>query len=161
MSETPKYTTQPERLICHSCGQRFFLEAGQERSCGECGGYLRHFGPLEGLVDRLFGPGIQVDSLLYRRHRQMVELLWTADNRGREYYEILDPRVSYGQFERQVTDLVCRALEEGWAELRLPRSPVPDDAAYSLYFPEPDRFASEMAALFPPRERRRRAAEGD
>jgi hypothetical protein len=154
MSDQPQYTTQPERLICHGCGQRFFLETGQERICTECGGYLRHFGPLEGLVDRFFGPGIQVDSLLYRRHRQMVELLWSADNRGREYYEILKPKVSYGRFERLVTDLVCRGLEEGWAELHLPPSPVPDDAAYRLHFPDPDRFASELAALFDGRERR-------
>ena len=78
----------------------------------------------------------------------MVELLWTHDNRGREYYDILRPKVSYGRFVKMVTQLVCRGLEEGWAELQLPPAPVPDDRAYQLIFADPDRFAEEMARLF-------------
>lgn len=116
--------------------------------CAECGGRLRRFGPLEGLVDRLFGPPDQIDSELYRRHLQMVELLWTQDNRGRQYYDILKPRIGYGRFVKLVTELVCRGLDEGWAELVLPPNPVPDDRAYKLVFPDPDRFAQEMARLF-------------
>jgi hypothetical protein len=140
--------SEPERLICHSCGQRVWLEAGRERTCAECGGYLRHFGPLEGLVDRFFAPPDHVDSQLHQRHVQMVEALWTQNNRGREYYDILRPKVSYSRFVRLVTDLVCRGLEEGWAELILPRAPVPDDRAYKLVFTDPDRFVQEMTRLF-------------
>src|SRR5947207_703010 len=70
-------TNRAQRLICHSCGQRFWVEPGEPRRCAECGGFLRHFGPIEGLVDRFFAPGEQVDSVLYRRHLQMVEALWT------------------------------------------------------------------------------------
>ena len=145
---TPNTPAAPERLICHSCGLRVWLEPGQERTCRECGGRLRHFGPLEGLVDRFFAPPDQVDSELYRRHVQMVQALWTRDNRGREYYDILKPKLSYGRFEKIVTDLICRGLEEGWVELHLPRAPVPDDNAYKLVFADPDRFAMEMTALF-------------
>jgi hypothetical protein len=144
----PGGPAEPERLICNACGFRVWLEPGDERVCRECGGPLRHFGPLEGLVDRFFAPPDQVDSQLYRRHVQMVEALWTRENRGREYYEILRPRMSYSRFERVVTELVCRGLEEGWAELHMPRAPVPDDDAYALVFPEPDRFVSEMTRLF-------------
>lgn len=136
------------RLICASCGQRFWLPAGGERVCAECGGYLRHFGPLEGLVDRFFAPPDQIDSQLHRRHLQMVELLWTQDNRGREYYDIIRPKMAYGRFVKVVTELVCRGLEEGWAELVLPPAPVPDDRAYKLVFSDPDRFAAEMTKLF-------------
>jgi hypothetical protein len=53
-----------------------------------------------------------------------------------------------------VTELVCRGLYQGWAELLIPRSPVPDDAAYRLVFNDPDRFADEMAALFEPYRKR-------
>jgi hypothetical protein len=148
--------THRERFICHSCGQRAWVDAGQERTCAECGGYLRHFGPLEGLVDRFFAPADQVDSQLYRRHIQMIEALWTRDNRGREYYDILRPRLSYSRFEKMVTELICRGLEEGWAELRLPRAPIPDDDAYCLTFVDTDRFVAEMTRLFEPMNRDRR-----
>jgi hypothetical protein len=145
--------TDHERLICHSCGQRVWLKPGQERVCSECGGYLRHFGPLEGLVDRFLAPPDHVDSQLHQRHVQMVEALWTQDNRGREYYDIIQPKMSYGRFVKLVTDLVCRGLEEGWAELVLPRAPVPDDRAYKLVFRDPDRFIQEMTQLFEQKQR--------
>ena len=138
----------PERLICHACGQRVWVQPDDPRRCRECGGPLRHFGPLEGLVDRFVGPPEQIDSQLYRRHVQMVEALWTRDNRGREYYDILKPKkLSYGRFEKLVTELVCRGLREGWAELHIPPAPVPTDDAYELTI-DPDRFVAEMTALF-------------
>ena len=146
---------EPERLICSECGQRAWIQPGVERSCAECGGYLRHFGPLEGLVERFFGPPDQVDSLLHHRHVQMVELLWTRDDRGREYYDIIRPKMGYGRFVKLVTELVCRGLEEGWAELILPRAPVPDDRAYKLVFPDPNRFVAEMTRLFEPYQKKR------
>lgn len=138
----------PERLICNGCGLRVWLEPGGERSCRECGEVLRRFGPLESLVDRFFAPPDQVDSPAYRRHVQLVEALWTRDNRGREYYDILKPRMSYSRFERAVTELICRGLAEGWAELRLPRAPIPDDDAYELAFVDLERFVGEMTRLF-------------
>jgi hypothetical protein len=148
VSDSTATSSQPERLICHTCGQRVWLEAGRERACSECGGYLRHFGPLEGLVDRFFAPPDQVDSQLHHRHVQMIELLWTQDNRGHEYYDIIRPKISYGRFVKVVTDLVCRGLEEGWAELILPPTPIQDDRAYKLVFRDPDRFVHEMTRLF-------------
>lgn len=146
MTEQPANTT--ERLICHACGQRYWVAPNDQRACLECGGPLRHFGPIEGLVDRFFAPGDQVDSILYRRHLQIVEELWTQDNRGREYYEILKPKMSYGRFQKAVTQLVCRGLYQGWAELVIPRAPIPDDQAYRLVFNDPDRFIDEMTRLF-------------
>jgi hypothetical protein len=77
----------------------------------------------------------------------MVEALWTKDNRGREYFDILKPKMSYGRFEKLVTELVCRGLREGWAELHIPPAPVPTDDAYELTI-DPDRFVAEMTALF-------------
>jgi hypothetical protein len=141
-------SAEPERLICSQCGQRVWLAPGDERRCRECDGRLRPFGPLEGLVERFFAPPDQVDSQLYRRHVQMVEALWTRDNRGRELYEILRPKMSYGRFEKLVTELVCEGLREGWAELRLPSAPVPSDEAYELVFTDEGRFIAEMTRRF-------------
>jgi hypothetical protein len=144
----PPTDSPPERLICHACGQRFWIQVGDERTCRECGGRLRHFGPLEGLVERFFAPDDLVDSRLYRYHLRMVEALWTRDNRGREYFEILRPRMSYGRFEKLVTELICEGLRDGWAELRVPPAPVPSDDAYELVFRDEARFVAEMTARF-------------
>lgn len=151
----------PLRLICDACGQRTWSEPGQEYRCVECGGQLRRFGPLEGLWERLFAPPDMVDSRLYHRHLQLVELAWTADGRGREFFEILKPKgVSYSRFTRDVTQLVCRGLREGWVSLRLPPAPVPDDAAYGLEIHDMDRFVDGMAGLYTPGERRASAEPG-
>lgn len=142
----------PLRVICAYCGQRAWLDVGESRACDECGGQLRQMGLFEGFVERWFAPGDMHDSLMHRRHLQLVELLWTADGRGREYYEIVNPRkVSYAQFVRRVTAVVCRGLDEGWIELQLPRAPIPDDAAYGMTIKEPERFVDEIGRVFGPR----------
>src|SRR5579884_2747454 len=89
---------------------------------------------------------------MYRRHRQLVELLWTADGRGRQLYELAQPRrVSYDRFVDRVTDIICHGLAEGWIVAHLPSAPVPDDRAYSLEFLDPDRFAAAVLEAFQPR----------
>jgi hypothetical protein len=106
-------------------------------------------GPFERFVDTWFAPPETHDSALHRRHLQLVELLWTADGRGREWYEIVNPKkVSYSAFVRRVNALVCRGLEEGWIVAHLPRAPIPDDSAYGLTIDDPDRFVDEMGRLF-------------
>lgn len=142
---------QPLRVICYQCGQRSWLVPGRRSVCDECGGELRQMGLFEGFVDRWFAPAEMRDSNIYRRHLQLVELLWTADGRGRELYEIIRPKkVSYTSFVHRVTSLVCRAMEEGWIVATLPAAPVPDDAAYGLKIDDPDRFVDELARLFEP-----------
>jgi hypothetical protein len=139
----------PLRVICAGCGARSWLEEGAPPSCEECGGELRRMGPFEGFVDRWFAPPDMRASDLHRRHLQLVELLWTADGRGREWYEIVNPKkVSYSAFVRRVSALVCRGLEEGWIVAHLPRAPIPDDSAYGLTIDDPDRFVDEMGRLF-------------
>ncbi|MFN8522623.1 MAG: hypothetical protein U0821_05890 [Chloroflexota bacterium] len=139
------------RVICAACGNRLWIDPGQDLSCEECGGELRQMGPFERFVDRWFAPPDMRASDLHRRHLQLVELLWTEDGRGREWYEIVRPhKVSYTAFVRRVNVLVCRALDEGWMEAQIPRAPIPNDAAYGLVVHDPDRFVSEMERLFQP-----------
>jgi len=141
--------TPPLRVICANCGQRAWLSPGDEPVCLECRGELRQMGPFERFVDRWFAPPDMLDSNMHRRHLQLVELLWTANDRGREFYDIVNPKkVSYSSFVKRVNALVCRGLAEGWIVAHIPPSPIPDDAAYSLTFEDPDRFVEEMARLF-------------
>ena len=139
----------PLRVICSGCGQRSWLQEGEAPVCEECAGELRQMGPFEAFVDRWFAPPDMLDSNMHRRHLQLVELLWTADGRGRELYEIVNPRkVSYSAFVKRVNALVCRGLEEGWIVAQIPPAPVPDDRAYSLTVEDPDRFVDEIGRLF-------------
>jgi len=105
-------------------------------------------GGLEGLVDTLLSAPQGHVFEDYHRHVQLVQELWTAEGRAQELYTALNPKVSYSRFVSQVTDLVCRGLEEGWIRLRLPRAPINEQAAYALEFPDTDRFIDELAGLF-------------
>jgi hypothetical protein len=75
-------TTPLERLICADCGHRLWSPADRRKPCPDCEGELRRMGPFEAFVDRWFAPPDMHASDMHRRHMQLVELLWTADDRG-------------------------------------------------------------------------------
>ena len=137
------------RAICNVCGARSWLEPGETRRCSECGGPYRRMALLEGLVDRFFAPPAQHVSEFYPRHLKLIELIWTADGRGRETYEALAlEKVSYTQFVRRATQVIVRGLAEGWIEVDLPAAPTMDDATYRMRFVDPERWADELTATF-------------
>jgi hypothetical protein len=104
---------------------------------------------LEGIVDRLFAPPEQHVSEFYPRHLKLIELMWTAEGRGREMYEALAlDRVSYSQFVARATQLVVRGLSEGWIVADIPSAPDPDPAVYQVRFLDPDRWADELTEAF-------------
>jgi hypothetical protein len=139
------------RAICDRCGARDWLQIGESRSCAECGGPYRPMALLEGLVDRLFAPPAQHVSEFYPRHLKLIELMWTAEGRGRETYEAMAlEKVSYTQFVSRATQVVVRGLAEGWIEVDLPHAPTPDDSHYRVRFVNPDRWADELTAAFAP-----------
>jgi len=137
------------RAICDRCGARGWLEPSESRMCAECGGPYRPMALLEGLVDRWFAPPSQHVSELYPRHVKLIELMWTADGRGRETYEALAPeKVSYTQFVTRATQVVVRGLAEGWIESDIPSAPSNDDSQYRVRFVDPERWADELTAAF-------------
>ncbi|MCA1644209.1 MAG: hypothetical protein LC797_01665, partial [Chloroflexi bacterium] len=75
--------------ICDRCGARGWLEPGETRICAECGGAYRRMALLEGLVDHWFAPPAQHVSEFYPRHLKLIELMWTADGRGRATFEAM------------------------------------------------------------------------
>src|SRR6185503_5679332 len=134
-----------QRAICDRCGARGALEPGESRTCTECGGPYRPMALLEGLVDRWLAPLPQHVSEFYPRHLKLIELMWTADGRGRETYEALAPRkVSYTQFVTRATQVVIEGLRDGWIEIDLPAAPTDDDSAYRIRFVDPERWADAL-----------------
>jgi hypothetical protein len=80
---------------------------------------------------------------------KLIELMWTADGRGRETYEALAPeKVSYTQFVTRATQVVVRGLAEGWIESDIPSAPSTDDSEYRVRFVDPERWADELTAAF-------------
>jgi hypothetical protein len=88
-------------------------------------------------------------SELYPRHLKLIELMWTAEGRGREMYAALAPeKVSYSQFVTRATQVVVRGLAEGWIECDMPPAPSADDSQYRIRFVDPERWADELTAAF-------------
>jgi hypothetical protein len=104
---------------------------------------------LEGMIDRWFAPPVQHVSEFYPRHLKLIELMWTAEGRGREMYEALGlEKVSYSQFLSVATRLVVRGLAEGWIVADIPAAPTPDAHAYGIRFVDAERWADELTAAF-------------
>jgi hypothetical protein len=104
---------------------------------------------LEGLVDRWFAPPAQHVSEFYPRHLKLIELMWTAEGRGREMYQALGlEKVSYPRFVSRATQLVVRGLEEGWIRAEIPAAPNPDPRAYQIHFVDAERWADELTTAF-------------
>lgn len=104
---------------------------------------------LEGLVDHFFAPPAQHVSEFYPRHLKLIELMWTADGRGRATFEAMAlDKVSYTRFVTLATQVLVRGLAEGWVEVDLPSAPTTDDTAYQVRFVDADRWADELTAAF-------------
>lgn len=137
------------RAICDRCGARGWIEPGQQRTCIECGGPYRPMALLEGLVDRWLAPPVQHVSEFYPRHLKLIELMWTANGRGRETFEALGlPKVSYTQFVTRATQVVIHGLAEGWIVADLPAAPTDDDEVYRVRFLDADRWAEALLEAF-------------
>jgi hypothetical protein len=137
------------RAICDRCGARGALTGNEERICAECGGPYRPMALLEGLVDRWLAPAPQHVSEFFPRHLKLVELMWTADGRGRQTYEALAlEKVSYSQFVTRATQVVLEGLRAGWIEIDIPPAPIDDDAAYRVRFVDPERWAAALTEAF-------------
>src|SRR4051812_42869341 len=116
------------RAICDRCGARGWLQPGEQRTCGECGGPYRPMAPLEGLIDRWFAPPAQHVSELYPRHLKLIELMWTGNGFARATYDALTlEKVSYSAFVSRATQIVVQGLAEGWIEADIPAAPTDDD----------------------------------
>jgi len=84
---------------------------------------------------------------LRSKHRQLIRMIWTRDGRGEQYYRVLEPDMTYSKFEKQVTEIVCLGLEEGWITATLPPAPSTDESAYQIAIHDENRFIDEMHSV--------------
>lgn len=145
---TMKNSTSKTYLWCARCRRSFRHDDAPGDRCPVCQDQLQAIGKWSAIArgimaQELAGPEIKT------KHRQIVRMIWTRNGMGEQYYRVLEPGIPYNKFEAQVTDLLCRGADEGWARFVLPPSPSDDEASYKVEFDDEERFIAELSALFP------------
>jgi hypothetical protein len=130
-------------LWCDACRRSFAHADAPEASCPICGSAMRPMGKMKALLRGIMATEM-VASDLRSKHRQLVRMIWTRNGRGEQYFRVLEPDLTYSKFETRVTDLVCRGLEEGWIEIKLPHAPSIEESDYGIVFHDEERFVEEM-----------------
>ena len=132
---------------CKNCKRSFDLEDAQEGRCPICQGKMREMGRLRAAVRGILAQEFTASDIQIK-HRQLIKLIWTQNRMGERYFQAIQPSVSYSQFERQVTELICRGAEEGWLRIVIPPAPMSDDN-YRLEFLNEEQFVEELDKLYP------------
>ncbi len=134
-------------IWCKSCKRSFDLEDAPEGRCPICAGKTREMGRMRAAVRGILAQEMTASDI-QTKHRQLIKLIWTQNRMGERYFQAVQPSVSYSQFERQVTELICRGAEEGWIQIVIPPAPTSDDN-YRLEFVSEERFVEELDKLYP------------
>jgi hypothetical protein len=133
-------------LWCTACRRSFDHDDAPGDLCPVCGLELHEMGKFSAILRGLMATEL-VASDLGAKHRQLVRLIWTRNGMGERYYQVLGPDVPYNKFEARVTELLCRAAEEGWVKIVIPVAPSNDESQYKIEFDDEERFVRELAAL--------------
>lgn len=142
---------------CPNC-ERTLLRAdcGPDGGCPVCGVLTEPISWLTAALRKIpQGPSRRSD--LQQKHLELIQAIWTANGMGQRYFEICQPGgMYYARFVRQVTELICRGIAEGWIALTLPAQPLAADAHYAIEYRDPERFVAELQELFPEQRARGR-----
>lgn len=141
-------------LWCTSCRRSFSHDDAPGGACPVCGARLQSVGKWSAIMRGLMSQELASPEIK-TKHRQLVRMIWTRNGMGEQYYRVLEPGIPYNRFEAQVTDLLCRGADEGWARFIMPASPSNDESAYRLELIDEDRFVRELETLFKPASRER------
>ena len=77
--------------------------------------------------------------------RLLIERLWQQQFEPHKLYETLAPKsTNYETFCYNVTNVIIRGIEGGWARLELPPDPMVDDPIYRLQILDQGQFGAEM-----------------
>ena len=143
----PRNTAPKTYRWCDVCRRSYNHADAPEGRCPVCGTATRDMGKLAALA-RGFMANELSSSDLRTKHRQLVRMIWTRNGMGEQYYRVIGPDVPYNRFEARVTDLLCQGAEEGWVRFVIPPAPTNDESAYTMEFPDDERFVRELEALF-------------
>src|SRR3954447_2424984 len=146
---------------CQSCERTLLADDLVDgRDCPACGAPTR---PISWLTAELpkVGQGTGNRAEIQQKHLELIQAIWGADGMGQRYFEICQPgSMYYSRFVRRVTELICRGIEEGWIALSLPANPLAPDGRYAIEYRDPERFVTELQALFPEQEKQQAASAG-
>lgn len=134
-------------LWCTRCRRSFRHDDAPEGLCPVCSGKIQAIGKWSAMARGIMAQELAPPEIK-TKHRQIIRMIWTRNGMGERYYRVLEPGIPFNRFEAEVTDLLCRGADEGWARFVLPSSPSDDESSYRLEFDDEDRFIRELSALF-------------
>lgn len=133
-------------LWCDSCRRSFAHADVRNGACPVCSKPVRPVSKMNALVRGVMATEM-VASDIRTKHRQLIRLTWTRNGMGERYYRVLQPNMPYNKFEARITDILCRAADEGWVRFMFPASPAADESHYRLEIDDEERFVAELEAL--------------
>jgi hypothetical protein len=137
---------QKNYLWCDTCRRSFTYADAPDNLCPICHGSIRPMGKMSAILRGIMATEL-VASDLRTKHRQLVRLIWTLNGMGEQYYRVLTPDMPYNRFEGKVTELLCRAAEEGWVKFILPPAPSHHESDYRVQIDDEDRFVRELQEI--------------
>jgi hypothetical protein len=137
---------QKNYLWCDTCRRSFAYADAPDNLCPICHAPIRPMGKMSAILRGIMATEL-VASDLRTKHRQLVRLIWTLNGMGEQYYRVLTPDMPYNRFEGKVTELLCRAAEEGWVTFILPPAPSHHESDYRLKIDDEDRFVRELQEI--------------
>lgn len=138
-------------LRCPSCRRTFPTNSlGKNIQCPFCRQSVGRLEQLAQVLDQWYQPRKWRVDVLQPTVYYILERLWTGEGQGERLYRGIAPKhANYDVFRGLVTRVVARGVEEGWIDLIFPENPLDEDPVYRLEFRDPERFADEVAKLFP------------
>jgi hypothetical protein len=138
-------------LTCQECRRDFAVSRfGRGVRCAHCKQPMNKLEQLRQLLAQWYYPRRWRADLTEPSVHFLIEKLWTADGQGETLYKGISPEhVNYDIFRNTVTRTIAGGVEQGWVDLTFPSDPLAENPVYKLKFKDPDRFASEVEALFP------------
>ena len=144
---------------CRVCGGIFRADASQSGvQCRYCREAIAKLGNAYLELAEALRAGQPREDITLAYHFQVIEKLWSAEGKGEQFYDIIQPKgVRYDDFAHLVTAVVIKGVNEGWIELNLPsvdilRRPADmgEDKNYiRLEYRDSDRWVEEVCQLFP------------
>lgn len=138
-------------IYCPNCRKTFQGDiTAEEVVCSACGKPMARTAQLTQVLERWYFPRRWYRDVPRPSLNYLLEMLWTAEGQGEKLYTaVAPPNVNYQVFVHQVTRVIHKGVDEGWAQVEIPEDPYCDDPVYKLTYLDSERFADSVAALYP------------
>jgi endogenous inhibitor of DNA gyrase (YacG/DUF329 family) len=136
---------------CPDCGKSYEANLTAETVvCPHCSHRLSRIDQVSQLLEEWYYPRRWIRAVERPRARFLIERLWQQQFEPQNLYQSLSPsETNFEVFCYNVTGVVIKGVEDGWARLDFPEDPMAEDPVYRLEIKDLERFSSEMEKAMP------------